>query len=367
MSPLSHEAHPMSTLRNAYESRLHAGALRLDPAQAQAVNLLADLADRLNAPRKSFLSRIFKTPAPRGLYLYGDVGRGKSMLMDLLFDSVTGLRKRRTHFHPFMLEVHDRLHKYRKEGDSIPRLARELAQESRLLCFDEFHVSNIADAMILGRLFTALFEAGVTVVATSNWPPDDLYKGGLQRDRFLPFIDILKQRLNVHHLAGALDYRHTFRQERAHYFTFAEPEAAQKLQNIFDELTDGASPASLTLPVQGRAVPIPRTAKGVAFFDFKDLCERPLGAADYLAIAECFPVVLIANVPRFTPAMRNEAARFTTLIDALYEAKSQLFMTAESPPADLCPAGDSAFAFHRTASRLAEMQGEEYRQRAHLS
>ena len=361
----------MNALRAAYQARVEAGALAFDPAQSAAVDLLADLVERLEGyrptPHRFWMPFRRKTALPsRGLYLYGEVGRGKSMLTDLLFAHANVARKRRVHFHQFMLEVHDRLHGYRKEGDGLLRLARELAQESWLLCFDEFHVGNIADAMILGRLFTALFDAGVVVVATSNWPPDLLYKGGLQRGRFLPFIELLKRKMQVHCLAGAVDHRYQFRQERAHYFTPLGQGSAEKLRGVFAELTDGAVPEALTLPVQGRSVFVPCAARGVALFSFAELCERPLGAADYLAVAACFPVVMVEGVPQFAPRQRNEAARFTILIDALYESKSQLFLTAAAVPEQLCPEGDQAFAFQRTASRLTEMQGEVYRRLTHL-
>lgn len=363
----------MASLQEHYRERIKAGNLREDSAQVAALNVLQNLTDRLDgySPKRAGWFGKYtgkKIVRPQGLYIHGEVGRGKSMLMDLFFQSVNVSRKRRVHFHQFMLEAHDRLHRYRKvgEGGALPRLAREISDETWLLCFDEFHVGNIADAMILGRLFAALFEAGVVVVATSNWPPDQLYKGGLQRDRFLPFIDLMKRRMDVHNLAGAVDHRYEYQRSHACYFSPLCDESSRRLSGVFADLTAGIAPESLELPVQGRSVSVPLAANGVALFTFSELCEKPLGAADYLAIAECFPVVLIGGVPIITPERRNEAARFITLIDALYESRAQLFMAAEAAPDKLCPAGEQAFAFQRAASRLAEMQGETYRQLPHL-
>ncbi len=353
-----------------YQSRVAAGALRPDPAQAEAARLLQDLAlqlDGYSPDAVKGLRALFKkkSPAPRGIYLYGDVGRGKSLLMDLFFAEARVNRKRRVHFHQFMLEIHDRLHRARASGDALPQLARALAQEAWLLCFDEFHVGNIADAMILGRLFTALFEAGVVVVLTSNAAPVELYRGGLQRERFLPFIELIKRHMDVHHLAGAVDYRYAHLRRLQSCFTPLGPEATQRLEAVFADITGGVKPESLSLPVEGRSVAVPRTARGVAWFGFAELCSQPLGAADYLALAACFHTLMIDGVPVFTAEQRNETARFMTLIDALYEAKTQLFWSAAAPPERLCVEGELAQAFQRTASRLVEMQSEAYRQLPH--
>jgi cell division protein ZapE len=360
-----------SPLRSQYEALLGKGELTPDPAQAQAIAVLESLAENLAGYKpagRGLFAGLRKPPErQRGLYIYGDVGRGKSMLMDLFFDGVQIAKKRRVHFHQFMLEVHARLFRMQGEADDIlPRVARDIAKDAWLLCFDEFHVGNIADAMILGRLFESLFDNGVVIVATSNWPPDDLYKGGLQRDRFLPFIDLIKRHMDVHRLAGATDHRYEKMHGMPNYFTPLGADATAKLQKIFTQVAGGAAVKPLQLPVQGRTVIVPRAAKDVAFFNFIELCDQPYGAADYLAMAECFHTILIDKVPQLQPDQRDVAARFVTLIDALYEAKVKLFIAAAASPEQLCVAGAQSFAFQRTASRLAEMQSEEYRQQAHL-
>jgi cell division protein ZapE len=363
-------------LRASYEALLAKGDLRPDPAQAEAVGILQKLADQLNGYHppgargllENFLQE--KPVPPKGMYLYGDVGRGKSMLMDLFFDAATVEKKRRVHFHQFMLEVHARLHRLQTGPEQaegiLPRLARDLASEAWLLCFDEFHVGNIADAMILGRLFAGLFDQGAVVVATSNWPPDELYKNGLQRDRFVPFITLLMQRMSVHRLTGAVDHRYEQMRGTPNYFTPLGADATEKLRAIFAQITGGIEIQALQLPVEERLVAVPCAARGAAFFNFDELCNRPLGAADYLALAECFSALFIDRVPQLAPEQRNETTRFMTLIDALYETKVKLYMAAAVAPERLCPEGEVSFAFQRTASRLVEMQSEEYRQKAHL-
>lgn len=359
-------------LLSLYQSRVSAGELKADTAQTVALGVLQKLMEQLEGYKPATQSwwpwGRDKSP-PRGLYMYGDVGRGKSMLMDLFFDNVQVARKRRVHFHRFMLEIHDRLHRYQNSGsvdNVLPHLAEELAKETWLLCFDEFHVSNIADAMILGRLFGALFDAGVVVFVTSNWPVDELYKGGLQRDRFLPFIELIKQRMDIYCLNGEVDHRFEHLRGLGNYLTPLGAANSGQLRKVFAELTGGAGPARMELPVQGRSVDVPRAAKGVALFTFEELCSRPLGAADFLAIATCFHTVLIDGVPQLSAEQRNETVRFTTLIDALYEAKVQLFVAAAVLPEQICIEGTQAFTFQRTVSRLAEMQTEEYRHQRHL-
>jgi len=268
-----------------------------------------------------------------------------------------------------MLEIHERLHRLQSEqlDDILPRLGRDIAKETELLCFDEFHVSNIADAMILGRLFMALFDAGVVIVLTSNWAPDLLYRNGLQRDRFLPFIEMIKQKMIVHRLEGATDHRYEQLRNLKTYVSPLGDQATRWLQGTFLQLTHEAEPETIILPVQGRTLKIVHAAKGVGFFNYEELCVAALGAADYLAISECLHTLLLDGVPQFTNDRRDEALRFVTLIDALYEAKVKFFMASAVPPEKLAPSGEHSFAFQRTVSRLMEMSGEDYRREAHLS
>lgn len=356
-----------------YRSLLENGELRPDPLQGAAAARLDLLARELEAapPPKAggLLSRLGlgrepeTAPAPRGVYLHGDVGRGKSMLMDLFAGAVRGVRLRRVHFHAFMLEVQRRLHGLREQGareDPLQTLAAELAGEQRVLCFDEFHVVNIADAMILGRLFEGLFARGVVIVATSNWPPDRLYENGLNRDRFLPFIALLKTKVDVLALDGPVDYRLERLRDLAVYHHPLGPEADAALDATFAALTDGARPGSVELAVGTRTLKVPVAAGGVARFEFADLCSRALGAADYLALTERFHTLFLDRVPVLTPDRRNEARRFMTLIDALYERRMMLFLSAELPAERLYPSGDGAFEFQRTVSRLLEMQSSDW-------
>jgi cell division protein ZapE len=363
-----------------YRQRRCAGHLEADPAQELAAEKLQSLhhallhyqpaGGRAGWRERLGLERRREVP-PQGLYIFGGVGRGKSMLMDLFFASAPVARKRRVHFHAFMLEVHDSLHQQRQEGavdgDPLAPLAGRLAAEAWLLCFDEFHVSNIADAMLLGRLFTAMFDLGVVVVATSNSAPDDLYKDGLQRERFRPFIELLKERLDVLELDGVVDYRRKRISGMIVYHWPLGAAADAALAEAFGRLTDGVDGAPTSLVVQGRRLPVPRAAKGVARFRFADLCERPLGAADYIAIATHFHTVVIGDIPRLSAVHRNEARRFMTLIDALYEHKANLVCAAAELPDRLYAVGDGAREFKRTASRLIEMQSAAYLARPHLT
>ena len=371
----------------AWRAKVEAGELADDPLQAAAAARLDRLARELEdapqgqppAPART-LRRLFgrgtTSPAAaalKGVYLHGDVGRGKSMLMDLFFADLRITAKRRVHFHAFMLEVHARLHALRQQGrteDPLAPVAHDLAQGMRLLCFDEFHVVDIADAMILGRLFTGLFAAGVTVVATSNWPPRRLYEGGLNRDRFLPFIDLLRRHVDVVALDGPVDYRLNALREVAVYRTPPGPEADAALAHVFAVLAEGEEPAAASLAVGSRTLEVAKSAGGVAWLTFAELCARPLGAADYLALTEHFHSLILSGVPGLSPGRRNEARRFMTLVDALYERHTMLFLSAEASPEALYPEGDGAFEFRRTVSRLTEMQSLPYlercRARAHL-
>ena len=350
-----------------YDDALAKGELRADAAQAHAAQKLTDLAKALGIKRGFFLFRK-QEPQPKGLYIWGDVGRGKTLLMDFFFATATVKKKRRAHFNRFMVDVHARIHAERqREGssDPIPVVAHALAEEARLLCFDEFQVTDVADAMILGRLFDHLFKEGVTIVATSNTPPDRLYEGGLNRQLFLPFIAEIKQRLDVVELNGPTDYRLQRIAGIKVYLTPLSPEADAQMDQAWRRLTDCAHGKPISLAVLGRRLPVRQAARGVARFDFKDLCAQPLAAADFLAVAEEFHAVLIDHIPLLSPENRNEARRFVLLIDTLYDEGVKLICSAAAPPEALYPKGDGADAFRRTASRLAEMQSEDYLKRGH--
>ena len=362
------------TVLTAYHALLAAGELRPDPEQAAAAARLDRLAGELQAaPRRgSLLWRLAgrKPQAPRGLYLWGGVGRGKSMLMDLFFNQVAIERKRRVHFSEFMLEVHARINEERRKevGDPIPPVAAALRDEARLLAFDEMMVTNSPDAMILSRLFTALIEAGVTVVTTSNRAPADLYKNGLNREHFLPFIALIEQRLDVLALNGPVDYRRDRLGSQDTWLVPNGPEATADLSAAFFRLTDHEVSEPIPsddLVVQGRTLHVPKALKGVAVFSFKKLCGEARGAADYLAVARRYHTVILVGIPRLGPENRNEAARFVALIDALYEHKVKLLAAADAEPDRLYESGDGAFEFQRTVSRLEEMRSDDYLDAGH--
>ena len=343
------------------------GELRADSAQENAVGRLSEVAAAL-AKKPAFILFGKKPPPPRGLYIWGDVGRGKTFLMDLFFGAAKVAKKRRAHFNRFMVDVHARIHKERQRAgssDPIPVVARDLAAQARLLCFDEFQVTDVADAMILGRLFDRLFAEGVTIVATSNTPPDRLYEGGLNRQLFLPFIAEIKQRLEVVELNGPTDYRLQRISGITVYMTPLGHQADGAMDAAWRRLTDSPRGKPSSLAVLGRKVPVPQAARGVARFDFCDLCAQPLAAADYLAVAQEFHTLLLDHIPELSPENRNEARRFILLIDTLYDEGVKLVCSAAAPPDFLYPKGDGAEAFRRTASRLAEMQSEDYLKRGH--
>lgn len=362
----------MNSLLSRYDELVAAGELRPDPDQRAAAIRLNRLQEELEAaPAKgSVLWRMLrKAPEPiRGVYMWGGVGRGKSMLMDLMRDCLQGPAKRRIHFHEFMLDVHARLRAAREtgNGDPIPPVAAALASEARVLLFDEMVVNNMADAAIMSRLFTALVDAGVTLVATSNRAPDDLYKDGLNRELFLPFIALLKERLDVVPLNGPTDYRLDRLGGMDTWYTPNGEATTAAMREIFFRLTDYPPEDSAHVPSEeldvggARMLYVPKSLKGVAVFSFKRLCAEARGAADYLAIARRFHTILIVGIPILGPENRNEAARFVTLIDALYEHKVKLIAGADALPQDLYPEGDGRFEFDRTVSRLMEMQSQDY-------
>ena len=368
----------------AYRDKVARGELAPDPSQAMAAERLQGLWMALrqyDPPLRrpaggGMLARLFHrraeadTAPAQGLYLVGDVGRGKSMLMDLFFDTAEVARKRRIHFHAFMQEAHSRIHAWRRDNpgsaDPIPALADRIAGEAALLCFDEFQVNDIADAMILGRLFQALFDRGVVVVTTSNILPRDLFLGQPGRDAFLPFIALLEQNLDVLVLEGGRDYRRARVLERGIWHVPVGAAADAALDRAFTDLIEADHAGPERLVVMGRTIVIKLAARGVARCDFADLCEQPLGAGDYLALARRYHTLLLDGIPRLSPDSYDFARRFIVLVDALYDHRVKLIASADATPDALYRQGRGAQAFERTASRLMEMQSEAYLQLPHL-
>jgi cell division protein ZapE len=348
-----------------YRKNIAEGALRPDPGQGRMVAALAELAaDLPRLTRRAFWPWEKNRTAngeKRGLYLYGPVGRGKTMVMDLFYEAITGVPKLRVHFHAFMLDIHRRLHEARDHDDALAEVAGDVARQARLLCFDEFQVSNIVDAMILSRLLTEMFNRGVVLVATSNTPPDDLYRGGLQRSLFLPCIALIRQRLKIVNAEAGTDYRQSRLQGMPVYFHPLGAVAHRGLSHVFRELTDAAEGEPMEIELDGRVLEVPRAAHGVVWFDFDALCRRPVGTAEYLALSDHFHTVIMENVPHFIDARRDEATRFIHLVDCFYDRHTRLVISAESPPDELMEPGHALEAiFARTRSRLSEMQSEDY-------
>jgi cell division protein ZapE len=373
-----------STVTTQYDAGVTMGRIDGDDAQRAVVDKLARLEARIveyRLARKSsslgwlFGSRKTDEPTIKGLYIYGDVGRGKTMLMDLFFDASPVVRKRRVHFHEFMLDVHDRIYAIRQQvklgehggDDPIRLVAEQLFEEAWLLCFDEFHVTDIADAMILGRLFAVLFERGVVVVATSNVAPEELYKDGLNRALFVPFIHMLEQHMDVVRLDARTDFRLEKLAGRPVWYMPADKAADAALDDAWRRLAGGHDGAPQELPLKGRSVHVPRAFMGVARFTFHDLCEMPLAAADYLRIAREYHTVILDRIPVMSFDNRNAAKRFIILIDTLYDMNVKLIASAAAEP-DALYRADEGFEvqeFKRTASRLIEMRSEAYLARPH--
>ncbi|MCE1235542.1 MAG: cell division protein ZapE [Hyphomicrobiales bacterium] len=382
---MPHSEDRLRTVAGRYQALVASGAISTDPAQERLTRRLdrleAEMTSSDLAVKGSALGWLFSRKAPkretiRGLYVHGAVGRGKTMLMDLFYEVSAVRQKRRAHFHAFMADVQDRIHRARadivagriKGDDPIQPVAAAIAAETRLLCFDEFAVYDIADAMILGRLFEKLFEAGVVVVATSNVAPRNLYEGGLNRALFLPFIELLGAHVDVEELAAATDYRLEKTDADLVWTSPLGPEADLVMEEAWFRLTEHRPSPRETIPFRGRLIEVPQACGGWARFDFADLCERPLAAADYLQVARRYHTVMIERIPILTAEKRNAAKRLINLVDALYDCRVKVFVSAAGQPDELWGGrdGTETFEFARTASRLTEMRSEEYAATPHL-
>ena len=364
----------------SYQSLIKTGELKTDILQELGAKKLQNIYENIESHQltknnwklgwKNFLRiRQPNNEIPRGLYIHGPVGRGKSMLMDLFFNSSQVKQKRRVHFHAFMLEVQQRLTKERntkKRQDPLMAVASDIAESTWLMCFDEFHVVNIADAMILSRLFQKLFEQGVVVIATSNTSPQELYKNGLQRDRFLPFIDLICDHLDIFDIDTGIDFRLDRLKGQPVYYSPIDKTSTRKLNQAFETLTDNDPTTEVELSVLGRKIIVSKAAHGVARFSFDELCRTPRSAADFLTIANRFHTIMIDGIPKLHADEREVAKRFVVLIDSLYEKKVNLFASAETEPSRIYSSGDITFEFQRTISRLIEMQAEDYLSSIHL-
>jgi cell division protein ZapE len=361
----------VTQIESTYNALIEQGSIKNDPAQKQVIQELQKLEEELciyeRSQEKGFLTKLLSPtlPTPTGLYIFGEVGRGKSMVMDLFFENSTTIKKRRVHFHAFMIEVHEELHKIRNTKqatkDPIFKIAKKIADNSLLLCLDEFHVTDITDAMIIGRLFSALFDEGVIIVATSNRAPDNLYQDGLQRENFLPFIEILKQKTKTLELASPTDYRlDRIKSIATVYYIPLDNGADEFIKDSFAQLTNNAKIESADIHVKGRIITLNYTHNDVALVSFEEMCTKPLGAEDYLEIAMEFTTILISGIPVMNAEKRNEAKRFVTFIDTLYEHNTKIICTAGESPQNLYTEGSGAFEFQRTVSRLMEMQSQDY-------
>ena len=359
---------PKNGMIEAFHALMTARGIVADPAQLIAAMRLQKFYDDLiafKAARRTKLRKLLVRPdLPRGVWFWGGVGRGKSFLMDCFFDAVPYQRKRRVHFHAFMREIHERLQALKSEPDPLSKVAAQVARETRLMCFDEFHVSDIADAMILGRLMQALFDAGVLFCITSNYPPDGLYPNGLQRDRLLPTIALLNEQLDVVMVDAGIDYRLRALEQASVYLLPADGDSGQLLMRTFAQVAQGEGHAR-SLEVLGREIPVVHRAPGVAWFDFAALCGGPRSQNDYLDLAHRFHTIFVSGVPCLVREMANEARRFTWLVDVCYDHRVKLVIAAAVPAEQLYVDGPQAHEFVRTVSRLIEMRSHEYLATAH--
>jgi len=357
--------HNRPNLNKSYGQLVEQGRIKNDTAQQHLLIMLQETLDKTTKPaKKSIFSKNKPAVNEHSLYIYGNVGRGKSMLMDLFFEAVPAtINKRRVHFHAFMQEVHARIHKLRQpgKGDPVAVLASEIAQESQLLCFDELQATDVADATLLYRLFDGLFSHGICIVSTSNRPPEALYTGGVQAERFEKFIGLIKENMKIAALSSPDDYRYQQGRNTTEFYYYPLGAEADKfIVKTLENFGENGKASKEKITVQGRQIAFNSYNGSIGLFTFKELCETALGAADYLALAGKLETFIITGIPELTPEQRNEAKRFSTLIDTLYEHKTKLICTAEVPAEEIYQSGDGGFEFKRTVSRLVEMQSTGY-------